>query len=500
MQRRNFLKNIGLLSATAAIPVTDAIALPDEALAKPGSPHSDFVNATVKGKVTSGGKGIANVVVSDGYNVVITDKNGKYEFASHSNAEFVFISIPPGYAIPHDNGIARFYARLNRNNKAQQLDFALDKLGRDDDRHAFIVWGDTQINSKDDSDQLKTISAPDTKALAASFGDLPLHGIACGDLVFDKFDLYPDYREAVATIGVPFFQLVGNHDMDLTGATDDGSQDTFKAQFGPTYYSFNRGRIHYIVLDNVFFIGTAKKYIGYLTESQLKWLEKDLKFVPEGSTIVVSLHIPTDNGVMKRSKATEESLSGVTTNRNHLYKLLKKYKVHIMSGHTHFNENWEVENVMEHNHGTVCGAWWTGPICGDGTPMGYGVYEVDGENIKWYYKSIGFDRQHQMAIHKKGSVAEHPDAVVANVWNWDPKWKVEWMEDDVWKGEMKQIIAFDPQALELYKGPALPVKHKWVEPNLTEHLFAATPSAGARKLTVKATDRFGNQYVKEMML
>ena len=49
-----------------------------------------------------------------------------------------------------------------------------------------------------------------------------------------------------------------------------------------------------------------------------------------------------------------------------------------MSGHTHFNESWEQDNIIEHNHGTVCGAWWTGPICGDGTPRGYGVYEVNG--------------------------------------------------------------------------------------------------------------------------
>lgn len=490
MQRRNFLKSIGLLSATAALPMADAIA----------GGHSDLSAINVKGKVTSDGKGIAGVVVTDGYNVVATDRYGRYEFPAHSNAEFVYISIPSGYAIPHENGIARFYTKLDKTGNRQQLDFTLDKLNRTDDKHAFIIWGDTQIQSKDDGHQLKTISAPDTKALASSFGDLPLHGIACGDLVHDVFDLYPDYREAVAATGVPFFQLIGNHDMDLTGGTDDGSQNTFKNHFGPTYYSFNRGKVHYIVLDNVFFIGTAKRYIGYLTDNQLKWLEKDLKYVPEGSTVVVSLHIPTDNGVMKRSKATEESLSGITTNRNALYKLLKKYKVHIMSGHTHFNENWEVENVMEHNHGTVCGAWWTGPICGDGTPMGYGVYEVDGGDIKWYYKSVGFDKQHQMTIHKKGQLEEHPDVVVANVWNWDPKWKIEWLEDDVLKGEMKQIIAYDPQALELYKGPGLPVKHKWVEPNLTDHLFAAVPSSGARKITVRATDRFGVQYVKEMML
>jgi hypothetical protein len=105
-----------------------------------------------------------------------------------------------------------------------------------------------------------------------------------------------------------------------------------------------------------------------------------------------------------------------------------------------------------------------------------------------------------MVLHAKGRVDAHTDSVVANVWNWDPKWKVEWMEDGVSQGAMKQIVAYDPLAVELYKGPALPAKSKWVEPNLTEHLFAATPSANAKKVTVKATDRFGNEYIKDMVL
>jgi hypothetical protein len=107
------------------------------------------------------------------------------------------------------------------------------------------------------------------------------------------------------------------------------------------------------------------------------------------------LHIPTNTGAVRRNKA-EEEFGGTVSNRKQLYKLLAPYKVHIMLGHTHFNESWEEGNIMEHNHGTVCGAWWTGPICGDGTPGGYGVYEVDGDEIKWYYKATGKSKEHQL--------------------------------------------------------------------------------------------------------
>ena len=144
---------------------------------------------------------------------------------------------------------------------------------------------------------------------------------------------------------------------------------------------------------------------------------------------------------------------------------------------------------MEHNHGTVCGAWWTGPICGDGTPRGYGVYEVNGSEIRWYYKSTDKDKDHQLRIYPKGYDKNNPEEIAVNIWNWDTKWKVEWLEDGVYKGAPSQRVAKDPWAAELYEGPALPQKHKFVEPTLTEHLFFIKPSAGAKKITVRATDR-----------
>jgi hypothetical protein len=285
--------------------------------------------------------------------------------------------------------------------------------------------------------------------------------------------------------------------MDIDARADDNSSKTFKQQFGPTYYSFNRGEIHYVVLDDVFFIGTGKKYIGYLTENQLQWLEQDLALIKPGSTVVVSLHIPTNTGAVRRTKK-EEVYGGTVSNRKQLYKILAPYKVHIMSGHTHFNEKWEEENIIEHNHGTVCGAWWTGPICGDGTPAGYGVYEVDGSDIKWYYKSTGLPKEHQLKIFPKGKSAEYPEEILANVWNWDNKWKIEWYEDDNHTGLMEQRVALDPLAVELYAGPEMPVKHKFVEPTLADHLFFAKPSANAQTIRVKATDRFGNVYEEKL--
>lgn len=485
MERRNFLKNIGVFTALSSIPAYASAAVNDQA---PKQIH---------GKVAGHGTGLKGVAVTDGYQIILTDHKGTYSFTPHDNAEFVYITVPSGYAIPNEDGIARFYQKINKAEAGQTVDFNLGKLPHADDKHAFILWGDTQIFDKDDARKLIGQSAPDTRGVINSLGNIPVHGIGCGDLVFDHLDLFTDYKKAVAITNIPFFQLIGNHDMDLQARTDDLSQQSFKEHFGPTYFSFNRGKIHYVILDNVFYLGADAGYTAYLTENQLSWLEKDLQQVVKGSTVVVSLHIPTNEA--EKGKRRTGVKTGMT-NRAALYKLLEPYKVHILSGHTHYNENWEEGNMMEHNHGTVCGAWWCGPVCGDGTPSGYGVYEVNGSDIRWYYKSVGMKRDHQMKVYKKGEFTAMPEAVMVNVYNWDSQWKVEWAEDGISKGSMEQVKGFDPLANQLYKGRQLPSKHPWVEPVETDHLFVAVPSSQTKNLTIQVTDRFGVVCKQEVNL
>jgi hypothetical protein len=144
--------------------------------------------------------------------------------------------------------------------------------------------------------------------------------------------------------------------------------------------------------------------------------------------------------------------------------------------------------------GTVCGAWWSGPICGDGTPSGYSVYEVNGESVSWRYQATGRDPGYQLRVYPRGADPKAPDEIVANVWDWDPEWTVVWYEGGDRRGTMARRRGLDPFSVKLHTGPDLPPRRPWVEPYITGHLFYAPVSENARDVRVEATDRFGRVY------
>jgi hypothetical protein len=467
MNRRSFIKNVGLITGSAFI------ALHVDALAKTGT-------GLIKGRVTDGKKGVKDVVLSDGFSVVLTDVEGNYQITPNEKAKSIFMSTPAGYEFKNDYNIAKQYENLS---EGGHYDFKLERLKANDDNHHFIIWADPQVKNKKDVKQLMETSVPDTIQTIRSLGKNALvHGICVGDLVWDNHALFPDYNEAIAKTGIPFFQVIGNHDMDYRMGGDETSDVTFKQFYGPTYYSFNRGRAHYVVLDDVRYLGVEREYDGYITEDQLAWLAKDLQHVGKDQLVIINLHIPVYNAVK---------------NNKDFYAVLQDFKnVHVMSGHTHWHANNFSNGVYEHIHGTVCGAWWTGPICTDGTPRGYGVYEVIGTALKWYYKSTGLPRENQLSIFVEKLTNQM--RLIANVWNYDPQWKVEYFLDDKPIGVLSRETGYDPLSVTLYKGDDLPAGRHFVEPHETDHLFVAHFEPAVNKVKVVATDRYGNNYEKEV--
>ena len=444
----------------------------------------------IQGTIHCNKKGVENVVVTDGKNFATTDANGKFSMIADKKQKYVYYSLPSGYESPVENGVPVFYQALDAQKAG--YDFELLKVEKDQTKHTFVVWADPQIIDPEEFTLLDKV-IDDINILRKSYNTY-FHGISCGDIVFDRLKLFGDYKERLSKMNFPFYQTLGNHDMDYTNITDETSSQTYQSQFGPDYYSFNVGNIHYIALNDVFYYGYSSHYMGYFPQNQLDWLLQDLSYVREGSTVVIAFHIPTYYTDVNPRPDIEYRQKNSVINNRAFYNLLKGFDVHIMAGHSHTQWNTLIsDSIFEHTHSAACSAWWQGEIGLDGTPKGYTVYEADGDNLKWYFKGVGLSKEHQFKFYPVGTDADNPDEFIVNVYNYDPLWKVEWYEDGVLMGELEPYWGLDPLAKELYQ-PGKNKRYKWLSYIETNHLFKGMPKNKGSKIDIKVIDRFGNQY------
>jgi len=447
----------------------------------------------VSGRVSCQGKGVAGVTVTDGIQCVRTDSEGYYTLTVRENSRFVYLSTPAGFLPDRQGSLPCFYQDIDRQKKTG-YDFPLTANPYNDTCHICLVHADPQLYKKENWVAYEQILA-DCKETINSYAGQDVFGVDCGDLVSDRPDLYPDYIASMDRLDIPFYRVIGNHDLTLYGRSHDTSYRRYEDFFGPAYYSFNRGKVHYVVLNDVFYMGRDYFYMGYLEEKMLAWLEADLSFVEEGSLVFVALHIPTR---LEEEKLPFEyssgQVAGRVTNAEALYNMLAPYRAHIVSGHTHYNRNLVYsDRLYEHITAAVCGTWWQGDVCLDGTPQGYGVYEVCGDEISWYYKSAGYPREYQLKAYLPGSSATWPEELIANVWNWDKDWTVKWTEDGKVMGVMERFDACDPRA-EALCADKEKLEFPWISAFPNEHMFRATLYHKDAVVTVRATDRFGNVY------
>lgn len=449
---------------------------------------------SVNGKVVSNsGKALENVMVTDGDYTTLTNAKGEYKFDVSSHSQFVYVTTPAGY-LPKDSlNIPKFYKPLNGIENST-YNFELIKNEKDDSNHVVLVHADPQFFKLEQMEWYASI-VEDCANTVAQYNDRDVFGIDCGDLSSDHPELYSPYIDELNKANVPFYRVLGNHDLEYGGRSTEKSVGQYESFFGPSNYSFNRGNAHYIVLNNVFYLGRDYFYMGYLDEQTYRWIEQDLSRVPEGSPVFISMHIPARLYEKEQPfKYDSQSIGQQTVNIAPLFKMLEPYNTHIFTGHMHYNRNMiHTPTLYEHNTAAICGAWWQGEYCVDGTPQGYGVYEVTGNDVKWYFKSSGHPREHQMRAYPVGSSHEYPEDIIVNVWNWDKTWKVEWTENGVHRGVLNQFTGYDPGVLKM-----LAEKEKldfsWIGASKTDHLFKATPHHENSKIEIIVTDYFGEVF------
>ena len=449
--------------------------------------------ADIKGRVTdTAGKPIAGAVVSNGIDCTATAADGTYSFDGTRDVRHVFVSTPSGW-LPEmkDVTIPVYYIAYNEDAPAASYDFKLRRNPVDDTHHTVFAQADAQVTSESDLRKLIPMMADMDEYASVNCAGRDVFAVDLGDIVGDSPWLYPASVEVNKGFKRPIYRVIGNHDMTYGGRTFEKSFTNFENQFGPVCYSFNKGKAHYIVLDNCFYVNRDYQYIGYIDERTFRWLEQDLSYVPEDNVIFVMMHIPTSSTPKLKYNTL---IQDETVNARSLYKMLEGRNAHILSGHTHYNQNVVFsDSLMEHNTAAACGIWWKAPICSDGTPMGYGVYDVDGTDVNWLYKSAGQPDTYQMRVYPAGADKDAPADIIANVWNYDSTWKVEWLENGKVMGEMTRYDGYDPLALDICADRER-VVYEWVYPNKTDHLFRCTPKDPTARVSVRATDRNGRVY------
>lgn len=460
---------------------------------------------TLAGKILDeSGNPISGIVVSDGYTVMKTNDKGIYEIKRNELAKFVFVTIPEDRKIPTKGNIPQFYKPINKEKEVVFAHFKLEKKEIDTD-FILLAIADPQPSDYFEMERFTRETVVDINKHFVKYKSKPVYGITVGDIVWDKMNLFKHYINAVNKLSFPVFQVIGNHDHNQAVINNDylASKD-YEDHFGPTYYSYNIGDCHFVVLDDVYYTD-RESYQATITQEQLDWLKEDLKYVSKDKKIILGIHIPT----MRRRTATQ------VTNNADLYALLDGYQVRIISGHAHANFTTTIsESIEENSLGAAMGSFWYGDICPDGSPNGYAVYEISGNKIdNWYYKGTHLDEKAQMKLYAPGAMNDFPanrpvfldfetvnKSVMINVYNWHTTWNIKIEEDGVTKGAPKQYSYYDPLAMLDLFGDKIPARHPVAgEPSVTDHLFYYTPTSRTWKtVRVTVTDAHGNAYVQEV--
>ena len=222
-------------------------------------------------------------------------------------------------------------------------------------------------------------------------------GLTAGDIMFDDLSLYPRSNAIMGTIGLPWWNIGGNHDLNLKAPNRKYSRETFKRVFGPNYYAFFYAQTLFLMLDDVNYLGPdphkaggGGKYEGRLDQVQLEFVRNVLAHTPDDTLIVMVMHIPINTFLDNEPYQNLQD-------RDAFFALFegRRYSVSF-AGHTHTTEHHYYDGhdgwkgAAPHHHHVLTalsGSWWSGPYdhrgvasadSRDGTPNGFHVLSFDG--------------------------------------------------------------------------------------------------------------------------
>jgi UDP-2,3-diacylglucosamine pyrophosphatase LpxH len=280
----------------------------------------------------------------------------------------------------------------------------------------FIQISDIHLNAKNQK------SLNGLNQSIREIGELnPAFVVVTGDLIdtgdnhdsaFSRktFGVCRDVSEHLSSTGIPVYEALGNHDIvGIQNKSVDINETGYgKAEFlktfglSSTYYSFEKGGYHFIILDpNVIdkrWNLTGKGLIYEINDSQMQWLSRDLH--QNRDPTIVFMHEPTVN----------------LKNPEKLWNILRANDVRmIFSGHWHENHLLNNSGIPEQVSGALSGDWWSRQQS-NVSFNGYRIVVLNGSKIDSFYKAIGKPKQINL-VEPVASVLSGEVNVKAQIWS-----------------------------------------------------------------------------------
>ena len=507
---------------------------------------------TVYGIVSSAGVGVENVVVSDGAEVTVTNEKGIYQLKSAKKWGYVFISVPSGYEVPSVGVLPQFHRALkNSADVVERADFKLEKVDGQDSYKIFMLGDMHLANRTGDLGQFAQFTSDLTDYMTRHKGE-KMYALTLGDMTWDLYwysnsYYFPQYLNTVNSQikNLQIFHTMGNHDNDFQTRSDYDAAVKYVDQICPTYYSFNIGKVHYVVMDDIdcssYDGSTSRNYVKSLSAEQLDWLAKDLSHVAKTTPVVVAMHAqvfyPTTSGF---------KIDHDPVNTQRLFDILDGYTVRFVTGHTHnlFNVTPDApivdgHNFREYNSGSVCASWWWSGnltpgihIGTDGTPGGYGIWDVTGTDFQCLYKSTGWPEEYQFRSYDLNNVhfsmADVPlmpsdisasvknaymqyvnaypqnndNEVLINIWNWNSDWTLSVVDENRKTLPYTEVWAYDPLhiaalSVKRFNNAGLKSTPSFITDKFT-HFFKVKADDADTDLVITVKDEFGNEWTENM--
>ena len=516
-----------------------------------------FEDRDGSGAASSANPGLEGVLVSNGRDVAVTDAGGRYTLPLPDEAT-IFVVKPRGFMPPVDplTQLPRFYRHHQPNGSPASLDLTFEGLAptgpmpasldfplkRQDEPDAFdvVMITDPQPENEAEVDFVREDLIEAMANVNAKFG------LTAGDVMFDDLSLYPRLNAIIGTLGLPWWNIGGNHDLNFEAPGRKYSRETYKRVFGPSYYAFFYGRALFLMLDDVDYLGPdpkkprgSGKYEGRIDDAQLEFIRNVLTHTGDETLVVAVMHIPI------RTYVGAETWQNLV-NRDALFRLLEGRKHAVsFSGHTHTTEHhyfgaadgWNGAEPHHHHVLTAfSGSWWSGPFdhrgvasadSRDGTPNGFHMLSIDGTNYTTRYVPAKEPNGRQMRLSidsRFHGIAKESDiefrqvrtlgspvpsaalgasTLIANVFDGGERTKVAMTIGDRAPAPMTRRVRPDPFVEEVFARNEA-TKKAWVRAENSSHVWTARLPAdlkpGAYRVLVEAVDEYGRTATGRLAL